>query len=228
MSSDESIIALRRRIGQVQGQAEADSLVPLGTPEIDAALSGGMARGALHEFLCPNPADAAALAFLAFVAGRFLAHDPGPLLWADCGTDLFPPGLARYGCPPNRLLLARCRNAHETLWALEEGLRDSGLAAAAGSVEPPGFAETRRLQLAARRQMRPLLLLRPFRDPLPASAAATRWLAASRPSAGNGPRWRLTLLRHRSSAPREWLVDFHAGLRRIRLAEAPHAVAQTA
>ena len=139
-----------------------------------------------------------------------------------------PPGLARYGCPPHRLLLARCRNASETLWTLEEGLRGSGLAAAAGSVEAPEFTETRRLQIAARREGRALLLLRPFRNPLPASAAATRWLASSRPSAGGAPRWRLELLRHRGGAPREWTVDFHGDPCRLRLAGTADAIAQTA
>ena len=228
MCSHDSILALRDRIGRIEGRSGADGPVPLGIPEIDAALSGGLARGAVHEFLCPDPADAAALAFLAFTAGRLLARESGPLLWADCGMDLFPPGLARYGCPPHRLLLARCRNASETLWTLEEGLRGSGLAAAAGSVEAPEFTETRRLQIAARREGRALLLLRPFRNPLPASAAATRWLASSRPSAGGAPRWRLELLRHRGGAPREWTVDFHGDPCRLRLAGTADAIVQTA
>ncbi len=228
MCANDSIIALRDRISRIEGRAGAGNPVPLGIPEIDAALSGGLARGAVHEFLCPDPADAAALAFLAFAAGRFLARKPGPLLWADCEMDLFPPGFSRYGCAPHRLLLARCRNACETLWALEEGLRGPGLAATAGSVESPEFTETRRLQIAARREDRPLLLLRPFRNPLPASAAATRWLASSRPSAAGAPRWHLELLRHRGGAPREWTVDFHGGSCRLRLADAADAIAQTA
>lgn len=228
MCTDISFLALRNRIGRIEGRTGADNTVPLGIPEIDAALSGGLTCGALHEFLCPDPADAAALAFLAFTAAKILTRKSGPLLWADCGIDLFPPGLARYGCPPHRLLLAHCRNARETLWTLEEGLRGPGPAAAAGSVESPEFTETRRLQLAARREGRPLLLLRPFRKPLPASAAATRWLASSRPSAGSAPRWHLELLRHRGGAPREWTVEFHDNPCRLRLAAATDAIARSA
>ena len=221
MCSDDSLLTLRHRISRIEGRTGTGNPAPLGIPELDAALSGGLVPGALHEFLCPDPTDAAALAFLAYAAGRFLARDSGPLLWADCGADLFPPGLARYGVPPHRLLLIRCRNGNETLWALEEGLRGPGPSVLAGCVQAPEFAATRRLQLAARQRERPLLLLRPFRTPLPASAAATRWLARSRPSTGGVPRWRLELLRQRGGAPRQWTVAFADG--RLRLAEVPEA-----
>jgi len=222
-----ALLSLRRRIARSSQPAQPDDSIALETPALDAALPGGLLRGAVHEILCPDPADASALGFLAFAAGRFLARDPGLLLWAGVGIDFFPPGFAAYGCPAHRLLLANCRTAAETLWTFEEGLRTPGLAAVAGHASPPAFSESRRLQLAARRNSRPLLLLVPHREPLPPSAATTRWTVSSRPSQGNAPRWRLQLLRQRGGRPGSWMLDFESESQALRIA-GPSAADATA
>ena len=218
------IAELRARIKSLEQFQTGDAL-PLGLKTIDSALpGGGLTRGALHEFLGVGPADGAATAFLAFVLGKLLATTEGPALWVTFRDDLFPPGLLSFGCPPHRLLLARCQTASEALWAMEEGLRCPALAGVAGNADPLSFTWTRRLQLAAIRARRPLFLSRHHAASSEASAAVTRWHVASTPSmaaAGLGPGapcWRLDLIRCRGGTPRSWTVRFdpmHAALARI-------------
>lgn len=223
-STSSPLAALRSRIAHLEGVPAAGA-APLGLAPVDSALpGGGLVRGALHEVLCGDPSDGAALAFLGALAGRLA--DRQPVLWVAGDLDLFPPGLLRFGCSPDCLLMVRCRGLREALWAIEEGLRSAAVAAVIGDADPPDFAWSRRLQLAAVRAARPLLLLRRHFNPRESTAAASRWRVASVPSAksaGGGPgfpRWRLDLLKCRGGQPRSWTVDFDAArcaLREVRL-----------
>jgi protein ImuA len=109
------------------------------------------------------------------------------------------------------------RNA-EILWAMEEGLRASGIAAVVGEVGALSMVASRRLQLAAEHSGITAFLLRRWREgdqatrerALP-NAAVTRWRIAalpSRPSRGEPgvgrPLWRVELLRCRGGKPASW------------------------
>lgn len=210
-----SLASLRDQIARLEGVSATAGTAPLGLAPVDAALpGGGLARGALHEVLGGDPTDGSAVAFLGVVAGRLA--DCEPVLWVTGDTGLFPPGLIRFGCVPDHLLLAHCRNHREALWAIEEGLRSAAVAAVVGDADPPDFAWSRRLQLAAVRAARPLLLLRRHLGPRETTAAASRWRVTSAPSAisaggaPGAPRWRLDLLKCRGGKPRSWTVDFDA------------------
>jgi protein ImuA len=185
---------------------------------IDSRLAGGgLPVAALHEAAAerPGPADeAAATLFLASVAAR----RPGVVLWALRGRDLFAPGLAGAGLPPDRVLYAECGGDEDVLAVMEEGLRHGGLAAVVGEVGRAAMPATRRLQLAAEEGGTLALMLRRRRgagdDPLAApSAAVTRWRLACVPSsplpaAGIGrARWRLTLARQRGGAPFDLIME---------------------
>jgi protein ImuA len=50
--------------------------------------------------------------------------------------DLFAPGLAQAGLPPDRIIYAECGRDEEVLAVMEEGLRHGGLAAVVGEVGP--------------------------------------------------------------------------------------------
>ncbi|HYZ48350.1 MAG TPA: protein ImuA, partial [Sphingomonas sp.] len=149
--------------------------------------------------------DAAATLFLAGIAGR-RAGARGTVLWAMARRDLFAPGLAQAGLPPDRLLVAEAGRDADVLAVMEEGLRHGALAAVVGEVVRAGLTETRRLQLAAEEGGTMALLLRRWRqgDPLDQpSTALTRWRIGSAPSAplpvaGIGrARWHVELARQR-------------------------------
>jgi protein ImuA len=212
--------ALKAEVRAIESAAAAGvrECLPFGLESIDARLAGGgLACAALHEAAPDRPGlsdDAAATLFLASIAAR----RPGTVLWALGRHDLFAPGLALAGLPPDRILYAEAMRDEDVLAVMEEGLRHGGLAAVVGEVRRAGMAATRRLQLAAEEGGTMALMLRRWRrsgeDPLAApSAAVTRWRIACAPSAplpvaGIGrPRWRLALARQRGGEPHHWTME---------------------
>jgi len=240
MVADIDIAALRERIASLErGQRNmaARPPMPLGEARIDAALpGGGLAAGALHEVFGGSAGDDAAAGFALLLLARF-ARDGRLVLWcrnraASRRQDLPPispyaPGLAALGLDPGRLLLVHATRDVDTLWAMEEALRETAFAAVLGEVGEIGLSGGRRLQLAAEAHGVTALLLRPGRaDPAP-TAAVTRWQATARPATAGGqpvdglpmdsvpvdslpvdslPVWRLDLLRCRGGRPGSWLV----------------------
>jgi protein ImuA len=214
------LAALRAEVRAIESPAAAGerTCLPFGIESIDARLAGGgLACAALHEAAPDRPEpgdDAAATLFLASIAVR----REGPVLWALARRDLFAPGLACAGLPPERILYAECGREEDVLAVMEEGLRHGGLAAVVGEVRRVGMAATRRLQLAAEEGGAMALMLKRWRrggeDPLGAlSSAVTRWRIACAPSSplpvpGVGrPRWHLTLARQRGGAPHQWIME---------------------
>jgi protein ImuA len=113
----------------------------------------------------------------------------GPILWCLKRPDLYGPGLMAHGLDPARLVLVGARRDDDILWAVEEGLREAGLAAVVGEIGHLPMVAGRRLQLAAERSGVTALLLRRWRDAAQAaaerdqpSAALTRWRVAALPS----------------------------------------------
>jgi protein ImuA len=143
------------------------------------------------------------------------------VLWCLPHPDLYGPGLAAHGLDPARILLVQAPRDAEILWAIEEGLRASGILAAVGEIGALPAVASRRLQLAAERSGVTVILLRRWRDggqaarerALP-NAAATRWRIAAMPSRvlRNEPgvgyaRWRVELVRCRGGEPACWEVE---------------------
>jgi len=212
---------LRHRIRRLEGGAVARPILPFGIKEIDRVLpGGGLARGALHEItgVGGDEEDGALPAAFAAVALRRLQ---GTVLWCSSAGDLGAAGLERLGLGPARLIVARTRRDDDVLWAAEEGLRASGIAAILAEVASLPDAAGRRLQLAAEAAGRPVLLLRRWRDAALArrqrgqpSAAATRWRvspclgirAPGEPGVGR-PTWRVELIRCRGGQTGSWVLE---------------------
>lgn len=185
------------------------AVLPFGLATLDDRLAnGGLANAGVHEAAGASGGysdDAAATLFLAGIAGR-RAWKRGTILWVVARRDLFAPGLAQAGLPPERLLIAEAGRDSDILAVMEEGLRHGALAAVVGEVGRAGLTETRRLQLAAEEGGTMALMLRRWRkaDPLAEpSTALTRWRIGSAPSAalpmaGLGrARWHIELARQR-------------------------------
>ena len=207
-------------------------MVPFGVAAIDDVLSGGLARGAVHEVAGAGP-DTEQGAAAALFLGGLLARMEGPVLWVRQWPDLFAPGLACVGLHPARVVFADA--GKEVLAAMEEGLAYPGLAAVVGELSGRmNLVASRRLQLASGQSGVMAALLRrarTFDDPeLSApSAAVTRWRITVLPSAPPVPHapsvpglgaalWRLDLTRHRAGVTGTWIVEACDATGRLTLA----------
>lgn len=240
----------RRIAAIEQGMERGPGRAPLtlGVPGIDGGLpGGGLARGGLHEVLGGHGKNdrrdaaqnvqqnayqnihegGAALAFAAVLAARRAVPagnqdgtNGGRVLWCPARRGLYGPGLAAFGLAPGQLLLVHGRDDQQRLWAMEEGLKCTGLAMVVGEVGRLGLGQSRRLQLAAEASGVTALLLHAGGGGgdagLGVSAGLTRWRISSAPSAptkgyaGIGaPRCRAELLRCKGGRPGEWLLQWN-------------------
>lgn len=222
---------LRRSLAEAALRAGpvAGGRIGLGVPSLDEALSGGLARAALHEVYAAEVADLAAATGFALGIALRAGHGEGevperPILWArqdfvdaEAGR-LHAPGLNELGLDPSRLLLVRARDGEGVLRAGAEAARCSALGAVLiepwGEPRPFDLTASRRLALAAEGAGVPVLLLRVAAAEAP-SAARTRWQVralASRALEANAPgapAFAVRLLRQRGgAAEREWRVEW--------------------
>ena len=184
-------------------------------------------RPTLAELFAASPRDGGATGFLLSQLPR-----GKPLLWVqermailEAGR-IYPPAL---GCPD--LIHVEARDARAALWAMEEGLRCSGLGAVIGEIwgDPAAldFTATRRLAVAAERHGVEAWLVR-LSGTANLSGARMRWRVASAPSLSNdlnirapgAAAWDAELFRARGHAPGHWTVA-HDGK-----ADSVHLVAQ--
>lgn len=217
--------ALRRQVSHLErGSSPAGSgLFSTGSQTMDAALGGGLLRGALHEVFARQIMDEPSAASFAVTLALRAAEDL-PVVWVrqdfvglEMG-EIYAPGLAELGLSPDRLILVRVRDAPSVLRAGEEAGRCPPLGAVL--IEPWGnpkvldLVASRRLALAAGRSNVPLFMVRAGGTPAP-SAAATRWSIAAAPSAPleaeapGHPAFAVSLMRDRAgSAGHNWIVEW--------------------
>jgi protein ImuA len=200
----------------------------------------------LSEVFSTTSADGGVLGFVMSV----IRGTDAPILWVqdhmsqnEAGRPYLPGLSVRQ--PVIHITLPR---AADVLWAMEEGLRSTSLAAVIGEVwgAPPvlDFTATKRLATRAETSNLPCWLVR--RGAVPdLSAARNRWRIASLPSlphphdpqAPGDPRWQVELFRSRQAHPGIWVasydraadrVDFSAPLRDGAVAEADGAAMRSA
>jgi protein ImuA len=222
----DALCHLRRAVADLDPSSAASfgeeaGLLPLGRPEVDAALQGGLARGAVHELasgpgqqLGPVTGFALALAALAAGDGRTALWIQTDFAAREAGLP-YGPGLELFGLPLRQLLILRVARPLDLLWAFEEALKSHSLAAVLAELPQDGAAAdltaTRRLTLAARAGGGLGLLLRHRPSPL-ATAAMTRWqvaAAVSRPDQYGGlgrTAFDLTLSKNRRGRSGRWTV----------------------
>ncbi|WP_266330675.1 ImuA family protein [Kaistia defluvii] len=192
------------------------SRIALDRDAVDAALGGGLARGALHEIHAASGADTMAASGFSLALALAAAPPGRPIVWvrqdyaAHEGGDLHADGLQALGLDPSALILVQLRDALAVLRAGGEAARCGALGAVI--IEPWGepkaldLTTQRRFSLAAEASGVTVLLLRPGARPMP-GGAETRWLVRSEPAAPlamnapGHPTFDLTLLRHRHGPP---------------------------
>ncbi len=176
-----------------RSRESGEKLVSFGVEALDRQLGGGLPLAALHEFRCQESRASGALTgFAAALLARLGAVRAKPILWIEEEMALaetghpFGAGFASFGLDPGRLILIRARRPEEALWALEEGLRCTGLAAALavirGTPRALDLTASRRLALRAAEHGVAGLLLREAGEAEP-GAATTRWRIAPQPAA---------------------------------------------
>src|SRR5690349_20397049 len=122
---------LRQQILALQkppGSLNDPGLLPLGLPSLDAALGGGLMRGALHEIAAAGEAHLPAAAGFALGVVR-RSGSSSRLFWivddmgiAESGTP-HGAGFDGFGLAPERLVIVSVDHRRNLLWAMEEALR---------------------------------------------------------------------------------------------------------
>lgn len=231
MSVQQDIIQrLQREILQLQGsRPPAPGQIDIALGPIKAAFPNKtFPTGAIHEFICPAPADEAAT--VGFVAGLIsgLMQMGGVCVWVSAGRKVYPPGLKTFGIAPDRVIFMDMRTEKEVLWVMEEALKCEGLAAVAGELRELGMTVSRRYQLAVEQSRVTGLVIRQQPRQLYPNAAVARWHVTHLPSMlgspspgsdlahadmpGVGfPRWNIQLIRIRNGHPGSWEVGWQAG-----------------
>jgi protein ImuA len=220
--------ARTRMLAQLRGsieRIETDAVSPLaraalGHGEADAALQGGLARGALHEVFSEGRHSAAATGFIAGVARRVAAQRP--LLWVrqdfldiETGT-LSMSGWGELGLDPRRVVIVRAADVETALRASADALACDALGAVVteirGETRQFDLVASRKLTLAARASGVTCLLLRLAAAPQP-STAETRWIvrAARSPpylEAWGAPMLDTRLVRNRHGPQGHWIMEW--------------------
>ena len=226
-SEKQRVIAdLRAQLSRYGGvSADGDTrrrlrVMTTGAPDIDDVLpAGGLACRGLHEFwrahAPESPNVGAALGFVCAILARAAAVHGGPIVWCTRARDLYAPGLADMGVPPERLIYVHPPNDKATLWVMEEALRSGAPAVVVGDCRDAPTVALRRLQLAAESGGVAGFLLGDEVESR-TSPAITRWRIApalSKPTVPGAPwlgapRFQVSLLRCRGAQPQDWLVEW--------------------
>jgi protein ImuA len=175
-------------------------------------------RGAMHEFIAARPEETAAA--IGFMGGllNLLMSSNGSVLWISSSRMLFPPALQSLDLSPDRFIFVDVQKEKDALWALDEALKCSALAAVVGELPNMSFTHSRRLQLAVEESQVTGFLLRNQPRTVGTTASVSRWQITPLPSAslddlpGIGfPKWRVHLQRIRNGKPGTWDIQWMDG-----------------
>lgn len=192
-------------------------------PTIDTTLSFGLGmlenafpygifpNSAIHEFLCDDEEDTAATNGFLSTLLAVLMQNNRPCIWVSPFTQVFPPALKNFGIHPDRIIFIQLPKNKDILWAVEEALKCSGLAAVVAELQELSFAQSRRLQLAVENNKITGFLLRTNSKKINTTACIARWRISSLPSftekglPGVGfPQWQVELLKVKNGEPSVW------------------------
>jgi len=225
-----TLASLRGTIERIEADGEPYSppRVTLGHGEVDAALKGGLALGAIHEvFAEAGRQSAAATGFVAGLAGRATARRP--LVWVrqdfteiESGAVSMS-GLAELGLDPRLVVTVRAADVDSALRTAADALACDALGIVVlevwGEARQLDLVASRKLTLAAQASGVTGLLLRMATEPQP-STAETRWIVrAARspptpsftPSAADAwgaPVFDAQLVRNRHGPVGRWIMEW--------------------
>jgi protein ImuA len=181
----------------------------------DAFPQGCFPLGAVHEFLSAGTEAAAATAgFVSGILGSLMKKG-GAAVWIGSSGTIFPPALKMFGIDPERIVFIKLQKEKDVLWAMEEALKCSGLAAVVGEMPECSFTVSRRFQLAVEQSRVTGFILRSNLRNLNTNACVSRWKINPLPTLtpdglpGLGfPRWNVELLKIRNGKPGSWQLEW--------------------
>jgi protein ImuA len=217
-SKNEIISQLKRDLLLWEGFKRSDSeqAGQLGLGEIEEHFSDGVfPRGHIHELISYGPEAAVATnGFIAAITGRLIAQS-GFCLWVSTKRFVFPPTLALFGFPPERVIFTDLRSPKEALWTIEEALKCNVLTAVIGEVPELSFEDSRRLQLAVEKSRVTGFIHRHKPRAENTTACVTRWKVTPLTSIGSGalpglgfPCWDIVLQKVRNGQPGRWQLGW--------------------
>jgi hypothetical protein len=170
----EVLARLREEIPSCRRLEWADRLlVSTGWATLDRVLNGGICRGSLVELLDSH--DGGGAETVAAILTKAACPPPCPppprgegkgwglIVVVDRDGEFYPPALAAWGVPVERLLVVRPENDADALWAADQALRSTATAAVWLRRDRLLSHDFRRLQLSAAEGGGLGLLLRPIR-----------------------------------------------------------------
>src|SRR6201995_5821704 len=219
-----TLATLRARIQRIETHgALAPNRAALGHAEADAALQGGLARGALHEVFAEGGRHGApATGFIAGLTARVSARRP--LVWIrqdfcelEAGS-LSMHGFCEFGLDPRCVGTGRAFDVESALRSAADALACDALGAVVlevwGEARQLDLVASRKLTLAAQASGVTALLLRVAATPQP-STAETRWIvrAAHSPpgapwNAWGAPVFDAQLVRNRHGPVGRWIMEW--------------------
>ena len=221
VSDPQKLAHLRRSLADAGlTSQETHARIPLGCPSADAALKGGLQRGALHEVFAPSGHEAAAAGFACAAALRLSSAKH--LLWirqdfsATEHGEIAPTGLIEFGADPSRIFILAVADASDAVRAAKDALSSPALGAVIietiGEPKVLDLVTSRRLTLAASKEGCSALLLRFGAEP-DASAAETRWYVRAARSHPNDEDWgkpvfETDLVRNRHGSTGHWVMEW--------------------
>ncbi|HKB97041.1 MAG TPA: hypothetical protein VKB94_09330 [Rhizomicrobium sp.] len=169
--------------------------IPLGHPQADGVLDGGLRPGALHEIFADGwNAGGFAVLLAMLVARNSFNGKGGPFFWIRPDYEAMeygavsPNGFAELGGDPRQLILVRTRSPANALSAASDILACPHVGALLLEIEGMpkclDLVASRRLAFTAGESGVTVLLLRNGAQVEP-SAALTRWQVASAPSSAD-------------------------------------------
>lgn len=163
-STDENslIQVLRRKIREIEGVSSAgeNQVYSTGVAAVDRLLvQGGLRPGTLCEWLSDRAGGGGFT--LAYLAARSAAQSGKQIVISDSAQKIYAAALTGIG--PTQLVILRPSNAADELWAIDQSLRCSGVAAVWADLAQLRQHDFRRLQLAAEAGGTLGLLCRPGR-----------------------------------------------------------------
>ena len=171
--------------------------------------------GAVHEFLHTQQEDIAATMGFVSVLLSSIMRGQRTVLWISSQQNIFPPALTSFGIAPERVIFLTLKKQKQILWAMEEALKCSALAAVVAITDELSFTTSRRLQLAVESSMVTGFVIRPHQKNLSTTSCVTRWQIKHLPTVavddlpGVGfPRWNIELLKVRNGKPGSWQVEW--------------------
>lgn len=218
-----AVQALGHTLGGVNEDAGHErARITLGHASVDAALRGGLTRGACHDLHAGSEADVMAatgfaLGLAARTGGGAIIRARQAFLDAETGR-VSPSGLVEFGIDPGRMTVLRAKDVRDVLQVALEAARCADVAVVLielwGTARACDLTASRRLALAAREAGTLVLTSRVATEAQP-SAAETRWRIRAAPSraapanAPGNPAFAVTLERSRAGVPEQtWQVEW--------------------